>query len=163
MRDWLCRRATTPCTSHLHDDFQKFIYGFTDTLTVIKRQTSRRGKGGCTIGGLEKWFNISSAGSHNAVADVDILQNILKKAKIGYDLFNSAKTFEERTQKWEQNAESKIVLQTLNPLKKQQVKVFVRKSLTHLSLLTRLKMHRDYLDRLVSISSLVKRLMESHL
>ncbi|XP_018314208.1 uncharacterized protein [Mycetomoellerius zeteki] len=69
--------AITSCS--LQSDFSEVVHGFIDTLYVIRKHTGRKGKGECTITGLAEWLNVSSANTHNAIYDVEILHKILKK------------------------------------------------------------------------------------
>ena len=91
--------AITAC--NLHDEFENRIVGFMDTLTVIKFETLRTGKGECTLTGLAKWLKISNFDAHNACQDVIILEKIIKKAEITYEsLSSAAKKYDELKKKW---------------------------------------------------------------
>lgn len=103
---------------NLQTDFSEIIHSFIDTLSVIRKHTSRKGKDECTIIGLVNWLNLSSTGVHNAIYDVDILDKILRQCKISEDkLIDSATSFATITKKWDDNMLIKNSLATLDPLK----------------------------------------------
>lgn len=103
---------------NLKSDFLEIVYGFIDTLSVIRKHTNRKGKGQCTIVGLSNWLNLSSSGVHNAIYDVDILDKILQQCKVSKDiLINSATNFATLITKWDENIIISNSLVTLDSLK----------------------------------------------
>lgn len=108
-------RAMSSCS--LVDEFSEVVSGFVDTLKVIRKITSRKGKGACSISGLCIFYNISNAGAHNAVYDCKILSKILYKANVtGRILVNDAKTFMEKIHEWRDEEEIVKNVITLLPL-----------------------------------------------
>jgi len=63
-------------------------------------------------------LNISSANTHNAINNVEILHKILKKCKISEEiLINSTQSYCDQTQKWNDDKFLKIAFLTLDELK----------------------------------------------
>lgn len=83
-------------TCNLIHEFSLIVSGFTDSLTVHRRVTKRRGRGECSIAGLCNFFNISCIGAHNAEADVRILSQTLHAAKVTHNIIL------ENSKSWDQ-------------------------------------------------------------
>ncbi|XP_034945862.1 uncharacterized protein [Chelonus insularis] len=112
------------CKYSLLKEFSQVIYGFIDTLPVIRSVTGRKAKNESSLTGLAHSLNISTAGAHNAKDDCKILQKLHISKKVLLDNF---KTFNNRIDAWEANKKRSIILGGLIPLK--NVGLSIRKQL----------------------------------
>ena len=118
----------------LNNEFSDVITGFVDTLKVIRTKTERKGKGECTVTGLASWLNISAANAHNAVQDVAILEKIIKRLQITYDvLLQAATCYSELCTKWISDKQVSLFLPCLTPLAN-TVGIEIRKKLARSSI-----------------------------
>jgi len=69
----------------LNDDFSNVIEGFIDTLQVIRKEIERKSKTKCTLTELANWLSISCVNAHNAIQDVSMLEEMIKKSNISYE------------------------------------------------------------------------------
>lgn len=69
-------------TVDMMEEFRHLIYGFGDTLPLIKSITRTNKKGANTLSGLAEYLELPYSGAHNAIHDVAILIQILRKLNI---------------------------------------------------------------------------------
>lgn len=64
------------------EHFKSIIAGFADTLPLIAKSTGKKGKGQNKLKNLVKKFDINTDEAHNALQDVKMIQQVLRKLKI---------------------------------------------------------------------------------
>lgn len=62
--------------------FGSIVAGFFDSLPLIARSTGKKGKGQNKLENLAKDFDINTDVAHNAICDVQMLEQVLIKLKI---------------------------------------------------------------------------------
>ncbi|XP_043468802.1 uncharacterized protein LOC122502708 [Leptopilina heterotoma] len=62
--------------------FGSIVAGFSDSLPLIARSTGKKGKGQNKLENLAKDFDINTDEAHNAICDVQMLEQVLIKLKI---------------------------------------------------------------------------------
>jgi len=66
----------------MKDHYKTIIYGFCDTLPIIKKITGKKSKGSNKLENLTKELNISYDKAHDALHDVIMLEQVIKKLQI---------------------------------------------------------------------------------
>lgn len=95
--------------------FKSVTHGFTDTLPLTRLLTGKKGKGENTLTSLAANFAIDTSNAHNAVQDVEMLQQVVIKLGItNDDLQSSAKTLEDVLQVMNDAQELSKVSKDLN-------------------------------------------------
>lgn len=105
------------------DRFKSVVTGFCDTLPIISKCNELKGKGVNKLEQLAATCNVDSQNAHNAVADVKILQSVLKHFKISEEkLRDSVITWdtikEKEIEKEKKKAEKENIAVKLTYLKK---------------------------------------------
>ena len=72
-------------TVYMKEHFQAIVYGFCDTLPIIKKSTDKKGRGANKLENLAHEFRINSNNAHNAFHDVVMLKQVLEKLEISED------------------------------------------------------------------------------
>lgn len=99
-------------------NFSAIIYGFVDTLPIIREKTGKRGNGENTLTVLASGLKIPTDGAHNTIYDVVILQDIVKALKITEEyLIANNLTWDTFIANEARSQQSTSVLKTLTPLK----------------------------------------------
>ncbi|XP_066593220.1 uncharacterized protein [Prorops nasuta] len=76
----------------MESNFDPWIYGFADSLTTLKKVV--KGMTNYKLTTLAEKYDLESNGAHDALVDVELLQQVLEKTKISKStLLDSAKTF----------------------------------------------------------------------
>ena len=103
----------------LEEKFSEVVYGFVDTLSVIKNKTGRgERREPCSISKLANALGISAYGAHNATRDCAILSEIVKAFAITtQDLLTNSKTFGEQTDIWKTQQRIAEIKKTLEVMK----------------------------------------------
>ena len=70
----------------LKEHFKTVVHEFCHTIPVIKEITGKKGKGDNKLENLANKLEISSEGAHNAIQDVLMLQEIIKRLNISEEL-----------------------------------------------------------------------------
>lgn len=66
----------------LTEHFKNIVYGFCDTLPIIRKVTGKKGKGCNKLKNLAQEFEINCDKAHDALFDVIMLSHIIKKLEI---------------------------------------------------------------------------------
>ena len=94
------------------EQFESIIEGFSDTLPIIRKCTGRKGKGSNKLGSIADDLQISTDQAHNAIYDVEMLDQVLCKLNI------TSQQLIECAISWSKIQENKIFLEKLpNALK----------------------------------------------
>ena len=62
--------------------FESVIYGFSDSLSIIRAKTGLKGKGQNKLENLAISVGIEPSQAHNAIYDVIMLENVLDKLNV---------------------------------------------------------------------------------
>ncbi|CAH0548036.1 unnamed protein product [Brassicogethes aeneus] len=97
------------------EEFSKIIFGFVDTLPLFRNMLNRQNN--CSLGFLAKEANIKACGAHDALADVLILQKLIKHHQISDEqLLSQVSQFNYEVSKQIAKNHARMILKTLSPL-----------------------------------------------
>ncbi|XP_058810383.1 uncharacterized protein LOC131675422 [Phymastichus coffea] len=97
--------------------FKSIIFGFVDTLPLIKKCTQKKGKGQNTLVTVANNLQIETSQAHDALADVLILEKVVAKFNISYEtMINCTVCMIDIVQQQNVNAQIRKALKNLNVL-----------------------------------------------
>lgn len=102
----------------LIEQFREIVVGFADTLSLFrKRFPDRKGRGSLKLTTLsEELINLPATDAHDAISDVILLEKLVRRFISYDDLVQSAESFDSLIESMDRDENSKIYLQSLNPL-----------------------------------------------
>ncbi|KAK0083942.1 hypothetical protein PV326_006467 [Microctonus aethiopoides] len=98
--------------------FRAVIFGFSDSLPIIKNVTKLTGKGENKLEKLAETLKISTSNAHNAANDVAMLEQVIMKLGISNEsFFNSTLTWDDAIKRQKFDEELPKALKKLDALK----------------------------------------------
>lgn len=104
--------------SLLTQHFRAVIFGFSDSLSIIKKVTKLTGKGENKLEKLAETLKISTSNAHNAANDVAMLEQVIMKLDIPNEsFFDNTLTWDDAIKKQKFDEELPKALKKLDALK----------------------------------------------
>ncbi|XP_017888613.1 uncharacterized protein LOC108630062 [Ceratina calcarata] len=102
----------------LIEEFSKIVIGFTDSLSLFRKQfPDRKVKGAFKLTTLAgQLMNLSIKDAHNAICDVILLEKLVRKFISYDDLVQNTKSVISLTESMDKEKNCQIYLKSLNPL-----------------------------------------------